>query len=101
MTVLMAITRAPEEPGRVLRLLEGRKIMIYSVSPAKSVNFPSWISLLAFANTGKHMKYVLGEIQQACFKNCVETVCKKISLFIWKNKWNLEKHKLLWVYGFE
>lgn len=26
---------------------------------------------------------------------------EKISLFIWKNKWNLEKPKLLWIFGFE
>lgn len=39
--------------------------------------FTPWIAFLAFPNTWKHIKYVLGAIEQACFKSWVETMWKR------------------------
>lgn len=48
----MAVKRVPEELWRVLHLLEGRKIIIYSVSLARSVNI--FYSLDWFPGISQH-----------------------------------------------
>lgn len=59
-TVFMALRLVPAELWGVLHLLEGRKVIIYSLSlPRLQFFFSSWIVLLAFPNTRKHLKYVI------------------------------------------
>lgn len=98
-TVLMTTKLVPEELWKVLHLPEGTKVIIYSLSLARSMNFQIFSPGL-FPGISRHQ-----ETHKICylrnfagaFQNWVETMSKKISLFIWKNKWNLEKHKLFWI----
>lgn len=79
--------------------------LFYSLSIARSLNFFLNFYLLDyFSGFFQHQ-----ETHKICylrnfagmFQNWVETMSKKISLFIWKKKWNLEKPKLFWILGFE
>lgn len=87
---------AAEEPQRVLPWLDAGSAVVYSLSLARSRNF--LYSLDWFPGVFRHLethkicswRNLAGMLQELGGNNVEE-----ISLFIWKKKWNLEKHKLL------